>query len=86
MIDALLEEHLAACIQVMPVQSFYRWQGKINRDDEKLVLIKTKRSLYAEVEASILAHHSYDTPEVILLPIERGSVGYMDWIAEAVCR
>jgi periplasmic divalent cation tolerance protein len=80
-IDALLSERLAACVQVMPIQSFYHWQGKVNCDDEKLVLIKTKRSLYAEVQESIIANHAYDTPEVIQVPISEGFPGYLNWIA-----
>jgi periplasmic divalent cation tolerance protein len=81
MIDALIAERLAACVQVMPIQSFYHWQGRVNRDDEKLVLIKTRRSLYAEVQASILANHAYETPEVIQVPIQDGFSGYLDWIS-----
>lgn len=80
-IDALLSERLAACVQVMPIRSFYHWQGKVNCDDEKLVLIKTKRSLYAEVQESIIANHAYDTPEVIQVPISEGFPGYLNWIA-----
>lgn len=79
-IDALLAARLAACIQVMPVQSFYRWQGKVSCDAEKLVLIKTKRSLYAQVEQMILAHHAYELPEIIQVPIADGLPGYLDWI------
>ncbi|MCI5144629.1 MAG: divalent-cation tolerance protein CutA, partial [Candidatus Electrothrix sp. AR3] len=67
-----------------PIQSFYHWQGKVNCDDEKLMLIKTKRSLYPEVEQLILRWHTYDTPEIILLPIENGFSGYLDWLSQ-VC-
>ncbi len=84
-IDALLAERLAACVQVMPITSFYRWQGKMNRDAEKLVLIKTKTSLYTKVQESILANHAYDTPEIIQVPITNGFPGYLDWIFGA-CR
>ena len=52
----------------------------MNCDAEKLVLIKTKRSLFQKVQESILANHSYETPEIILLPIEDGYTGYLDWI------
>lgn len=83
-IDSLLSERLAACVQVMPIQSFYHWQDAINCDAEQLVLIKTKRSLYTRVEESILAQHAYDVPEILLLPIEDGFSGYLDWISQ-VC-
>jgi len=79
-IDALLAARLAACVQVMPIQSFYHWQGKVNRDTEKLVLIKTKRSLYAQVQKTILAHHAYEVPEIIQVPITDGFPGYLRWL------
>lgn len=79
-IDALLAERLAACVQVMPVQSWYHWQGKVNCDAEKLVLIKTKRSLYAQVQKTILAHHAYEVPEIIQVPITDGFPGYLRWL------
>ena len=79
-IDALLTERLAACVQVMPIQSYYHWQGKIANDDEKLLLIKTKSSLYTKVEKAIIAHHAYELPEVIQLPISAGFSGYLNWL------
>lgn len=79
-IDTLLAERLAACVQVIPIQSWYRWQGKVNCDTEKLVLIKTKRSLYAQVRDCILTYHAYELPEIIQVPIEDGFSGYLAWI------
>lgn len=79
-IDALLSERLAACVQVMPIQSYYHWQGEIAHDEEKILLIKTKTSLYDKVEETILAHHAYELPEVIQLPIATGFAGYLAWI------
>ncbi|CAK8712636.1 Cytochrome C biogenesis protein [Candidatus Electrothrix laxa] len=84
-IDALLTERLAACVQVMPIQSYYHWQGKIVNDDEKLLLIKTKSSLYTKAEETIIAHHAYELPEVIQLPISAGFAGYLNWLARE-CR
>lgn len=84
-IDTLLAERLAACVQVMPIQSWYRWQGKVNCDAEKLVLIKTTRSLYRQVEEVIRANHAYEVPEIIQVPVESGFSGYLSWIA-AECR
>lgn len=79
-IDTLLTERLAACVQVMPIQSYYHWQGEIANDDEKLLLIKTKSSLYTKVEKAIIAHHAYELPEVIQLPISAGFSGYLNWL------
>ncbi|CZF80638.1 Divalent-cation tolerance protein CutA [Grimontia marina] len=82
-IESLLEKKLAACIQVLPIQSYYHWQGKIISDAEKQVMIKTKKSLYKEVEAEICLLHDYDVPEVIQLPIEIGLDAYLGWISES---
>jgi periplasmic divalent cation tolerance protein len=84
-IDALLAERLAACVQVMPIRSYYPWQGKVNRDDEQLMLIKTKYSLYPQVEATILAHHTYETPEILQVPVSGGFSGYLQWL-DRECR
>lgn len=84
-IDALLSQRLAACVQIMPIRSYYRWQGKITGDDEKLLLIKTKSSLYTKVEEAIIAHHAYELPEVIQLPISTGFAGYLNWLEKECC-
>lgn len=81
-IDAILSERLAACAQVLPIQSFYHWKGKVNCDDEKLVLFKTRTSLYEKVEQLIVSHHAYETPEVIQVPVTDGFSGYLSWIEE----
>ena len=79
-IDGLLENRLAACVQTMPVQSVYRWKGTVNRDAEVLALIKTKVALYPEVEAFIRSRHSYEIPEILLLPATAGFSGYVHWV------
>ena len=84
-IDALISERLAACVQVFPIQSHYQWKGKVECQDEKLVFIKTKTSLFSEVQDSILANHTYETPEIIQLPIDGGFPEYLSWIA-AECK
>ncbi len=76
----LLEEKLCACIQLFPISSYYHWAGKVEDSTEFLLLIKTKKELYSEVEKRILECHSYDIPEIISLPIENGFSGYLDWI------
>ena len=79
-INALLEQPLAACIQVMPIKSYYHWKQKINCDQEQQIIIKTKKNLFEQVQAIIVKHHLYETPEIIQLPITKGSVDYLSWI------
>ena len=79
-IHSLIEKRLAACVQVQTIESYYHWQGKVNQDQEKLVMIKTKVALYKNVEADILANHDYDTPEIIQLPVTAGYADYLNWI------
>ena len=83
--DALVGESLAACVNVIgPIRSVYRWQGEICRDDEHLLMIKTTRPRYAALEARVLTLHTYDTPEVIALPVEQGAAAYLAWLAGSV--
>jgi len=81
-IHLLLEQKLAACIQMQAVQSFYRWEGKLCESNEQLLLIKTRSSLFHKIEALILKHHPYTTPQIIQVPIEQGSSAYLQWIKE----
>lgn len=76
----LVEAQLAACVQLIPVKSFYVWQGKSMRETECLLLVKTRAVLYAQVEAFILANHPYDTPEILQLPVVAGSEAYLRWL------
>jgi len=81
----LVERQLAACVQVLPQMiSVYRWQDHVERATETLLLIKTTRGLYAELEAAIKQNHHYQTPEVIALPIEAGSADYLAWLSAAL--
>ncbi len=81
--NALVEQRLAACVQIVPqVKSIYRWQGKIEHAEEWLCLIKTQRSLLPKVEAEICRLHAYDCPEVIAVAIEAGSEAYLKWLDE----
>ncbi|WP_341917581.1 divalent-cation tolerance protein CutA [Polaromonas sp. YR568] len=76
----LVEAQLAACVQVMPVKSFYVWQVQSRREAEYLLLVKTRATLYAQVETFILAHHPYETPEILQLPVTAGSSAYLQWL------
>jgi periplasmic divalent cation tolerance protein len=83
--EAVVGEQLAACVNILgPIRSIYRWQGEICRDDEHLLLIKSTRARYPALEARVKALHSYEVPEVIALPIERGSAEYLQWLREAL--
>jgi periplasmic divalent cation tolerance protein len=83
--DLLIGAHLAACVQILPeMESVYRWEGKIERQAEILLLAKTTRSKFEELEREVRALHSYDTPEIIALPIVAGSAPYLEWLTEGV--
>jgi periplasmic divalent cation tolerance protein len=78
---ALVEQHLAACVNILPgMISHYRWQGPIERAEEVVMLIKTRASLAEEVRAQVKARHSYDTPAILVLPIESLDPTYLAWV------
>lgn len=71
---------LAACVQILPqIKSFYFWQGKIQKDAEHLLLIKTLAEKFAELETFIKENHSYEVPEIVALSPEKVSENYLDW-------
>jgi periplasmic divalent cation tolerance protein len=79
--DMLIGAHLAACVQILPqMESVYRWEGKIERQPEILLLAKTTRSKFDELEREVRALHSYETPEIIALPVIAGSAPYLEWL------
>jgi len=78
----LIEQRLAACVNVHAAcTSVYRWQGKVETATEVPVSIKTTRAHYAALEAAILAHHPYELPEIIAVPVVAGLPAYLAWIA-----
>jgi periplasmic divalent cation tolerance protein len=77
---ALVEERLAACVQIAPVRSVYRWQGQVQRGEEWQLQIKTRAALSDSVEARVKALHSYELPEVIALSVPAGSADYLGWV------
>jgi periplasmic divalent cation tolerance protein len=81
LIDAVVGDRLAACGQLVgPIQSVYHWQGKIERSEEWLCLLKTRAALYGELEAAIKARHPYTVPEILAVPVVAGNADYFEWM------
>lgn len=81
--EALVERRLAGCVQVVgPITSTYRWEGAVTTDEEWLCLIKTSADLYPILERELEALHPYDVPEILALPVVRGSQAYLDWLGD----
>ncbi len=79
----IIEENLAACAQISKIESFYKWNGKVENEPEYKLLIKTRDRLYDSLELFIKTHHSYDVPQIVQIPIQDGSEQYLDWIDES---
>jgi periplasmic divalent cation tolerance protein len=82
--EALVAERLAACVQLSPVESWYRWEGKVERAEEVRLHIKTSESLAEKVERRIAQLHSYAVPELVRIPVIGGAQSYLDWIGSSV--
>jgi periplasmic divalent cation tolerance protein len=77
----LVGERLAACVNVHgPMTSIYRWRGAVASDAERQLVIKTTRERLAALQARLEALHSYEVPEIIVVPVEGGSAGYLEWV------
>lgn len=79
---AIVQARLGACVQLLPLRSFYVWQDQPQDAAEWLLNIKTRTALYPALEAFLRTHHPYDTPEIVCLPITAGSAAYLDWVDE----
>jgi periplasmic divalent cation tolerance protein len=78
---ALVERRLAACVNILPgMISHYRWQGRIERGEEAVMIVKTRASLAGAVEAAVKELHSYDTPAILVMPLESVERTYLDWL------
>jgi len=83
----LLEERLAACVQVLgPVRSRYWWEGKLEEAEEWLCLVKAKAADYERIESAIKAAHPYTVPEILAMPIATGNPDYLDWLRRETSR
>jgi periplasmic divalent cation tolerance protein len=82
---ALVDRRLAACVNIVSaVCSIYRWEGKIEEEEEKLLIVKTSRRLFPQVQQAIRELHSYDLPEVLAIPIVTGDPDYLNWLGESL--
>lgn len=80
----IVEERLAACVNISPVRSTFIWEGEVNQEAEDLLIIKTERQKVEDLSARMRAVHPYDLPEVIVLPIVEGDGRYLAWISESL--
>jgi len=79
--EMLVGAHLAACVQIMPqMESVYRWQGAVHRAPEFLLLAKTTAACFDELEREVRSLHTYDTPEIVALPVTHVSAPYFEWL------
>ena len=86
--ETLVRRKLAACVNLItsPANSIYRWKGKVEKSREVLMMIKTTRKHFERLEKEIRRLHSYETPEIIALPIVAGSAAYLKWLWKSVKR
>ncbi|HET6670670.1 MAG TPA: divalent-cation tolerance protein CutA [Pyrinomonadaceae bacterium] len=83
--DMLVEERLAACVQILPaIQSIYRWQGSIERSSEVLLIAKTETDKFVDLERRVRAMHSYETPEIVAVPVTAISEPYRKWLSASI--
>ena len=79
--EMLVESHLAACVQILPeIDSIYLWKGNVERQAEVLLIAKTVKSRFAELEREVQALHSYETPEIVAVPMAACSAPYLEWL------
>ena len=81
----LVENRLAGCVQILPaIESVYRWQGSVERSSEVLLLAKTELSQFGELERQVRAMHSYETPEIVAVPVTAISQPYSEWLSASL--
>jgi periplasmic divalent cation tolerance protein len=77
---ATVEARVAACAQMLPIRSCYRWQGEVVEEAEVLVLLKTRADRFDEVERVVRSVHDYEIPEIVALPLTAGTADYLAWV------
>jgi periplasmic divalent cation tolerance protein len=83
--DMLVGSHLAACVQILPeIESVYRWQGKIERQEEVLLLAKSTSDKFGELDREVRALHSYETPEIVAVSLTKVSEPYLKWLNQSL--
>jgi len=83
--EMLVERKLAACVQILPpMTSIYVWKGEVQRENEIMLVAKSTRAKFDELEDAVRAVHSYETPEIIALPIVAGSQSYLSWLSSCL--
>lgn len=78
----LVRGHAAACVQITEITSCYEWKGEVKTEPEQLLIIKARADAYEKIEKIISDNHSYEVPEIVSIPIDRGSTAYLRWIDE----
>ncbi|HLN88514.1 MAG TPA: divalent-cation tolerance protein CutA [Candidatus Binatia bacterium] len=83
--QSLLNEKLIACANIInPVTSFFFWSGKVERAEECLMVMKSRLDLFEELSERLKSLHSYEVPEILAVPIVKGSEAYLDWMGEVL--
>ena len=86
MARALVEARLAACVQILPIESVYRWEGVVETAPEHMLVCKIVAADFLAVEAAIRVRHRYDVPEIVMTEIAAGHAPYLDWIAASCAK
>jgi periplasmic divalent cation tolerance protein len=79
---ALVDRRLAACVNVVPCTSVYRWEGEVKEDDEHIMVIKTRRTYIDDIRDLFAEEHPYDLPELVAFEMEDGSAEYLKWLRD----
>ncbi|MDY6985754.1 MAG: divalent-cation tolerance protein CutA [Candidatus Thermoplasmatota archaeon] len=81
--NVLVEKHLAGCVQISgPIESIYWWEGRVERTEEWLCVIKSENSIYGEVERAIKKNHPYEIPEILAISVIEGNKDYLEWLSK----